>query len=82
LSADEPPDTLSWTDLGVPVRRGRDTEGAGLGNRFAQEVDQRVLDARVLDASGREKKLQACLLYMSVITFSWDREIGCMGKTD
>jgi hypothetical protein len=28
------------------------------GNRFAQKVDQRVVDARVLDASGSEKKPQ------------------------
>ena len=54
LSADEPPDALSWTDVGVPVHRGGDAEGAGVGDRFAQQVDQRVVDARVLDASGSE----------------------------
>ena len=30
-----------------------------LGDRLAQEVDQRVVDARVLDASGREQKFHA-----------------------
>jgi hypothetical protein len=49
---------ISRTDLGVPVLRGGDTEGAGLGDRFAEELDQRVADARVLDACGREQKLQ------------------------
>jgi hypothetical protein len=29
----------------------------GVGDRFAQEADQRVVDAGVLDAPGREKKL-------------------------
>ena len=57
LSADEPP-CRARTGHGVPVRRGGNAEGAGLGNRFAQQVDQRVVDARVLDASGREKKPQ------------------------
>lgn len=42
--------------VGIGVHRGGDAEGVGLGNRFAQEVDQRVVDARVLDASGSEKK--------------------------
>src|SRR5215216_4604358 len=56
-SADELP-----CQLGSPegVRRGRNAEGVGLGNRFAQKVDQRVVDARVLDASGREKKPHGC----------------------
>jgi hypothetical protein len=44
---------------GYGVHRGGNAEGAGLGNRFVQQVDQRVVDARVLDASGREKKLHA-----------------------
>jgi hypothetical protein len=30
----------------------------GLGNRFAQEVDQRGVDTGVCDATGREKKFQ------------------------
>ena len=46
------------TDHGVAVHRGGDAEGAGLGDRLAQQVDQRVADARVLDASGSEKQLQ------------------------
>jgi hypothetical protein len=33
-------------------------EGIGVGDRFAQQVDQRVVDARVLDAGGSEKKVQ------------------------
>src|SRR3954468_19886135 len=57
-SADELPRLLAGTDPGVPVHRGGDAEGAGLADRFAQHVDQRVADARVLDAGGREKKLQ------------------------
>ncbi len=44
------------TALGVPVPRGRDAEGVGLGDRLAQQVDQRVVDARVLDAGGSEEK--------------------------
>ena len=43
----------------MPVRRGGNAEGAGLGNRFAQQVDQRLVDARVLDPSGSEKKFDA-----------------------
>jgi len=31
--------------------------GAGLGDRPAKGIDQRVVDARVLDAGGCEKKL-------------------------
>jgi hypothetical protein len=38
------------------VSSGRDTEGTRLCDRFAQEVDQRVPDARVLDARGSEKQ--------------------------
>jgi len=41
-------------------RAGRNSpwnaEGTGLGNWFAQHIDQRVVDARVLDASGSEQK--------------------------
>src|SRR6266496_5671638 len=57
LSADEPP-----CQFGLPegVRRGGNADGVGLGNRFAQEVYQRVVDARVLDPSGREKKPHGC----------------------
>src|SRR5207248_7150092 len=53
-SADELPCLASTAAVGV--RRGGNAEGAALGDRFAQEVDQRVVDARVLDAGGGEKK--------------------------
>ena len=42
------------------VRRGRNAEGVGLANRFAQKVDQRLVDARVPDASRSEKKPHGC----------------------
>src|SRR5207249_4263954 len=58
LAADEPPRPLKPA-RGVPVRSGRDAEGAGLGNRLAEQVDERVMDARVGDASGSEKKFHA-----------------------
>ena len=58
LPADELPGPAG-TAPGVPVPRGRDAEGAGLGDRLAQQVDQRVVDARVLDAGGSEKKFHA-----------------------
>ena len=38
------------------VYRSGNEEGVGLGNRFSQQVDQRVVDARVADTSGSEKK--------------------------
>ena len=41
---------------GVPVLRGGDAQGGGVGDRLVQEIDQRLLDAGVLDAGGREKK--------------------------
>jgi hypothetical protein len=47
---------MGGTGHRVPVGRGGDAQGAGFGNGLAQEVDQRVLDARVLDAGGSEKK--------------------------
>src|SRR4029079_17908548 len=42
---------------GHAVGRGGDAEGAGLGDRLAEEVNQSIADARVLDAGGREKQL-------------------------
>jgi hypothetical protein len=48
------PPGLPW---GVSVPGSRDAEGVGLGNRFSEQAYQRVADARVLDASGRKKKL-------------------------
>src|SRR5829696_4617733 len=44
---------------GCPVHCGRSAEGAGLADRLDQEVGECALDARVLDASGRQKKLHA-----------------------
>ncbi len=55
LSADEPP-CMHRTGHGVTVRGGGDTQGAGLGNGFTQQINQSVVDARVFDASGGEKK--------------------------
>jgi hypothetical protein len=67
--------------VGVPVRRGGDQEGAGIGDRFAQQADQRVVNALVLDTSGREQKPHACFLYVAVMMLSsTSRDIGCMGK--
>jgi hypothetical protein len=40
----------------VAVPRSGNAEGVGVGNRFAQEFDQRIVDARVFDASGGEEK--------------------------
>jgi catechol 2,3-dioxygenase-like lactoylglutathione lyase family enzyme len=42
----------------MPVQRRGNAEGVALGNRLAEQFDQRVVDARVLDAGGRKKKLQ------------------------
>ncbi|NJM27703.1 MAG: hypothetical protein HC856_04715 [Pseudanabaena sp. RU_4_16] len=55
-STDEPPCPVR-TSVGMPVQRGGDAEGVGVGDRFAQEIDQRVANARVLDTCGCEKKL-------------------------
>src|SRR5262245_25518425 len=38
------------------VTRGRNTQGAGLGDWFAQQINQRVANAVVFDTSGREQK--------------------------
>ncbi len=43
----------------MPVRRGRNAESAALGNRFAEETHQRGMNARVLDADGRQEKFHA-----------------------
>jgi hypothetical protein len=56
LSTNEPPCQIR-SDMRVPVPRGGDTEGAALANRFAQQVYERVVDARVLDARRCEKIL-------------------------
>ena len=52
----------------MPVHRGGNAERAGLGNRFAQEVNQRVVDTPVFDASGREQKFHYSSLYEGNIT--------------
>src|SRR4051812_32112228 len=43
----------------MPVHRRRNAKGAALGDRLAKEVEKRIVDARVRDAGGREKKLHA-----------------------
>jgi hypothetical protein len=57
-SADELPRTLPRTDTRVSIHPGGDAQGGRLGDRLAQEVDQRLPDARVRDAPGREQQLQ------------------------
>src|SRR4051794_9943547 len=54
----------------VPVLRRGNAEGVGVGDRFAQKVDQRVVDARVLDAPGRKEKLHARLQDVAIMTLS------------
>lgn len=63
VSADELPCMAST--VGIGVHRSGNAEGVGLGNRFAQEVDQSVADARVLDASGSEKKPHGAFSWLS-----------------
>ena len=53
-SADEPLCVDGTTALGV-VRSG-DAEGAGLGNGFAQQINQSVTNAVVFDASRSEQQ--------------------------
>ena len=55
VSADEPP-CHDRADHGVPIGRGRNAERIALSNRFAQKVNQRILNTLILDASGCEKK--------------------------
>ncbi len=54
VAADEPPSHARA--VGEGVAGGGDTEGVALGNRFAQQVEQRVIDAGVFDAGGCEQK--------------------------
>ena len=42
----------------MPVQRRGNAEGVALGGRLAEQLDKCVVDARVLDAGGRKKKLQ------------------------
>ena len=55
--ADEPPRLTRARTSGGPTAPSG-CRGRGLGDRLAQQVDQRVVDAGVRDAPGREKKLQ------------------------
>jgi hypothetical protein len=41
--------------MGVTISGGGDAEGVALGNRFAQQVKQRIVDAGVSDTTGREQ---------------------------
>src|SRR5713226_7892853 len=47
-----------------------DTECVALADRLAEKLHERRVDAWVRDASGREKKPHACLLYVAVMTLS------------
>ena len=67
---------------GVAVLRRRDAQGTGVRYRLAQQVDQRIADACVRDAPGREKKPHACLLYVAVMTLLESRGDPVHGKTD
>jgi hypothetical protein len=49
--------------FGYGIYRGRDKKSARLGNRFAQEFNQRVMDAYVADACGCEKKFHNFFLW-------------------
>src|SRR6476646_6604896 len=64
LPADAPP-RLVRAGPGMPVQRRGNAEGIGFGDRLAQQLDQSVLDACVLDAGGRKKKSQ-CSLQVAV----------------
>src|SRR6185437_217654 len=56
--ADDPP-RLARARHRMPVQPRGDAEGVGLGDRLAQQLEQRVFDARVLDARGGEEELHA-----------------------
>jgi hypothetical protein len=43
----------------MPVQPSGDAEGIGFGDRLVEEIDKRVLDARVLDAGRRKQKSHA-----------------------
>ena len=69
LGGDEAPHRCRTAHRVTPLRR-RDAERVALGDRLAEQVDERRVDARVRDAAGREKKPHACLLYVAVMTLS------------
>ena len=54
FSADRLPCHASTAGEGI--YRGRNEKSTGFGNRFAQQLDQRVMDASVINASGSEEK--------------------------
>src|SRR5262249_33077602 len=56
LSGDERPGPCGACHW-MPVRGGGIAESAALGDRLTEKVEQRVVNARVLDAGGRWKKL-------------------------
>jgi hypothetical protein len=47
--------TRGWTAHRVPPLCSRDAQGVTLGDRLAQQVDQRIVDAGVCDTPGSEK---------------------------
>jgi len=53
LSTDEPPGRARTAEC---VARSGDAEGIGLDNRLVEQVVQRLMDTRVLNARGSEKK--------------------------
>jgi len=55
----------------------RNAQGVALGDRLAQKLHERRVDARVRDAAGRENKPHPCLLYVAVMTPS-----SRAGRTD
>lgn len=40
----------------MSVESGGDAQGAGVGDGFAQQIEQRCVDTRVLDAGGSEEQ--------------------------
>src|SRR5579883_2449519 len=57
MAADQLPRTARTP--GKRIDRGRDAERGGVVDRLLQELDERVIDARVLDASRSEKEFHA-----------------------
>ena len=64
LSGDERPCPSRAAGMGIAC--GRNAQSGGLANRLAQQVEQRGVDARVLDSGGREKQLHHVLLGFGV----------------
>src|SRR5262249_51129453 len=56
-SVDQPVDSGKTARVNVP--RNKNAEGAGLGDRFAQQINQGVTNAGVADASRGEQKPHA-----------------------